>query len=384
MNYDYFIETVQMLCNHRRFLEAVNFCEEAIAKACWPRSAAGPSEALCRYMLADVCFRHTGDGLKARENYMKTVDLVGTDRAAIDALEKFPSFGKIIEEIYFASCVIMGLLADSYEEYFLYAERAKLIQPLPYKMRKNVEGVRLNKRNGIAWAQHIRTVSSPKKDAYLFNDACSASEWSMLLLLPQLNASADMINTAIDKYTYHISALIGDSTIHCVKIRHPVNGDNYLFIVENAMNAIRPFLDGAGTHDAARVAIDKLTKVRSMLEDRKRTFESKGYHAVAPAGVEDFIPPAQLRKEFEQRLQEGIEQRRTDKTESPPPPLHRAVGCLTVFLLATAACSYYGVTGEIKWLKWTAVVLAVLMALIDLLLILVICETRKKQKASER
>ncbi|MDR1454964.1 MAG: hypothetical protein LBJ01_04870 [Tannerella sp.] len=397
MSHEYFVQTVQTLCKHRRYLEAVSFCEETIAANCWPQLLAAPSEVICRYILADVCYYYTGDGQKARENFMKVVDIVNTDKAMTESVGEDPPFKKIVEDIYLASNVALEQLSISYEEYFLSLERENEVRPLSNRLRKNMEVIRNDERHGVAWALHVAQAAGlESREPSQRDDASAASKWSLLLLFPELKAPCDTLNTAIDKYTYHISNLIGNSTIYCMKIRHPVNGENYLFIAEKAIKTVRPFLEGVGTRDKARESLDKLSKVKLMLEDRKRAFESKGYHTVAPAGIKDFIPPGPLRDEFERHLLDGIqrrqeedfeeEQRRKAEATPPQPPLPPLIhpfgpaGCLVVFLLATAICGYYGVTGGTKWLKWVAIVLTVVLALIDTLIVLAICHIRKKRK----
>ena len=298
---DYFIQTNQMLAENKRFKELIEFCEYAISSAVWLTPIERQCEALCRWTLAEHYFFNIGDAKKAREGYKSFLKYVDSD---ISMITEAPTFKEIMEDMYAKSCVGMGQLAISYDEYFTFIKKIETVRPLTKIQKNQMDNIEYNRYHGVSWCDNIvqsaqlevKSVDSGALDRLPVAVAIS----SLLLIYPETEPPIDILRTAIDIYSVFVCRFIGASVLHCASKKHPSNPDNYRFILEQAIDLVGEFLEDMEIQDIAKEAREKLVKMKR--GNDKSNFYNYGFASIAPPGVTDFIPPLILKEQMKQNL----------------------------------------------------------------------------------
>ena len=301
-NHDYFMQTSQMLLEDKRYKEALELCEYATQNAVWSKPMERQCKALCMWTLAEAYFYQVGDAKSARDKYMLFLEYVDNDISMITAVR---SLQEVMEDMYVQTCVNLGQLAVSYDEYFAFISKSESVRPLTQMREEQMHAVEYNRSHGMSWCDNIiqlaeveaRSVESGAIDRL----PCAIAMYSLLLHYPETDPPIEVLRIALNNYSSFICRHVGESILHCAAKEHPANPDNYRFIFEQGIALVGEFLDDMETMDAAKEAQAKLVDAKSDTVD-KSNFFNNGYASAAPPNVSDFIPPLILKEQIEKKL----------------------------------------------------------------------------------
>jgi len=324
-NHDYFMQTNQMLLEGRRFKEAIELCVYAISSAVWQKPIERQCRALCLWTMAETYFYQVGDAAKAREAYMNFLDYVDSD---ISMITDAPPLREVMEDMYTRTCINLGQLAISYDEYFSFIKKSEPVRRLTQKHREQMEAVEENRNHGISWSDNVYQLAELELSSVESGDIArlpnAIAMFSLFLSYPEIDPSIDMLRVAIINYSSFVCKYVGESILNCAAKRHPANPDNYRFIFDTAIALVSEYLDDMETHDTAKEAKEQLLSAMSGSTD-KLNFYNNGYDSVAPPDAQGFIPPVVLRKQSAQKL------------SSPGPSAQSKPGCTSAAVLPILA-----------------------------------------------